>query len=116
MSHETCVAFDGIEFRTRNFGRLGVAALYDRSIRLSAAHFGWFNEVSSTGLTPVDLEILRAVLMRQSNDQALAGAAMLRQSFIDLLTSLVGASLTERLLRTVEPPEGRGESAQDNGA
>ncbi len=97
-------------------GRLGVAALYDRSVRLSSLRFGWLAELGAASQAPVDLELLRAVLVRQSNEQVLACAAMLRQSFNDLLTSLVGASLTERLLSSVEILEGGGESAQDTRA
>ena len=97
-------------------GRLGVAALYDRSVRLSSLRFGWLAELGAASQAPVDLELLRAVLVRQSNEQVLACAAMLRQSFNDLLTSLVGASLTERLLSSVEILEDRGESAQDTRA
>ena len=97
-------------------GRLGVAALYDRSVRLSSLRFVWLAELGAASQAPVDLELLRAVLVRQSNEQVLACAAMLRQSFNDLLTSLVGASLTERLLSSVEILEGGGESAQDTRA
>ena len=69
-------------------GRLGVAALYDRSVRLSSLRFVWLAELGAASQAPVDLELLRAVLGRQSNEQVLACAAMLRQSFTDLLTSL----------------------------
>ena len=94
-------------------GRLGVAALYDRSVRLSSLRFRWLAELGESSQTPVDLEALRAVLVRQGNEEVRAGAAMLRQSFNDLLTSLVGASLAERLLAVVETLPGRGESAKE---
>ena len=94
-------------------GRLGVAALYDRSVRLTSLRFSWLAELGESSQTPVDLEALRAVLVRQGNEEVRAGATMLRQSFSDLLTSLVGASLAERLLAVVETLPGRGESAKE---
>ena len=87
-------------------GRRGVAALFKRSILLTApAHASlvpphW--DVDTEG----DFDSLRAVLKQQSVANAIATNVALLQQFVDLLASLIGASLTERLLQSVidNPP------------
>jgi hypothetical protein len=87
-------------------GRRGVAALFKRSLLLTApehtslvaAHW----EVQAEG----DFEALRVSLKQQSVADAIATNGALLQQFIDLLTTLIGKSLTERLLQSVldNPP------------
>jgi hypothetical protein len=48
----------------------------------------------------VDFDALQANLAQQSSDIAAAASGALFQSFHDLLTTLIGGSLTERLLRS----------------
>ena len=87
-------------------GRLGVAALFKRSVLLTApAHTSlvaphW--EVEKEG----DFESLRASLKQQSVANAIATNGALLQQFVGLLTTLIGESLTERLLQSVldKPP------------
>ena len=82
-------------------GRRGVAALFKRSLLLTvpehtslvAAHW----EVETLG----DFESLRATLKQHSGADAIAINGALLQQFIDLLTTLIGESLTERLLQSV---------------
>jgi len=81
-------------------GEQGVAALYERSLHRAGA--------AATGLVapekiqrPMDLVALRAVLAQQSSAQAVAMGSALLQTFHDLLATLVGPLLTERLLRSV---------------
>ena len=53
-------------------------------------------------LAPGDFALLRETLAQQSSgDAAAAVQAGLLKTFLDLLTSLIGAELTERLLRSV---------------
>jgi hypothetical protein len=87
-------------------GHRGVAALYNRSLKLSARTHPWLGVVPPGALSAVDPSALKAVLVEQSVAQAIAGGDTLFRSFRDLLTSLVGASLTERLLRSIwgRPP------------
>jgi hypothetical protein len=53
-----------------------------------------------------DFDALRASLKQQSVANAIATHGALLQQFIDLLTTLIGKSLTERLLQSVldNPP------------
>ncbi|CAM5791493.1 hypothetical protein [Rhizobacter fulvus] len=95
-------------------GALGVAALYKRSVHLSRSAYGWLPDSPSGPATSMDAGPLVAALAQQSAaDAALAGARLLR-NFHDLLVTLIGPSLTERLLRSVWVNFMSGPSAQDN--
>ncbi|MDO9286713.1 MAG: hypothetical protein Q7U26_17620 [Aquabacterium sp.] len=77
-------------------GPRGVMALWQRSLHLTAAAHPW--------LAALDLLLLaKAVGQRDAGDAAAAVNALLR-AFHELLASLIGESLTERLLRTVWSP------------
>ncbi len=87
-------------------GRRGVAALFKRSLLLTvpahtslvAAHW----QVETAG----DFESLGASLKQQSVANAIATNGALLQQFVDLLVSLIGESLTQRLLQSIldNPP------------
>ncbi|HSI60036.1 MAG TPA: hypothetical protein VLA16_20935, partial [Ideonella sp.] len=82
-------------------GPRGVAALFKRSLFLAAPSHAWL-DVAQEGVRPaLDLTELRGALARQSAAEAAAGSALLLATFATLLASLIGASLTERLLRPV---------------
>lgn len=76
-------------------GTRGVVALYQRSLHLSMASHPWL-AVKTNGGGPVNLQTL---LAQQSAADAAAGGSTFLHTFHSLLTSLIGASLTERLLR-----------------
>jgi hypothetical protein len=92
-------------------GKGGVAALHKRSLYLTRAAHPWLVTVQTA--TPVDFTGLQAALALQSSTEAAAAHGALLQTFHDLLTSLVGASLTERLLRPVWDQLTGGDAAQD---
>lgn len=78
-------------------GQGGVAALYRRSLQLASAKRPWL----TTGPDEAggdDFAALRTALSRRSGSEAEAGHAALMAIFNGLLTSLIGASLAERLL------------------
>jgi hypothetical protein len=95
-------------------GTRGVAALYNRSVRLTAVEHPWLPDASSGVLAAIDLSALKAALLRQSAESAAAGGNALFQTFRELLASLVGAALTERLLRSVWTPSSGASPAQDH--
>lgn len=82
-------------------GRGGVAALYKRSLSLTAPAYPWLAGTYDGVQTSIDLAPLRSVLMHQSSASVAAAGGALLQTFNQLLASLVGTSLTERLLRPV---------------
>jgi len=83
-------------------GRRGVAALYARSLTLTAVVHPWLAQgYPGAQAAAIDPTALKAALAVQPAMEALAGGAAVFQSFHALLASLVGASLTDRLLRPV---------------
>lgn len=82
-------------------GQRGVAALHRRSLHLAARSHPWLAGAMADDPASQDWAILKALLSRQTSADAAAGGAAFLQSFNDLLGSLVGPSLTERLLRSI---------------
>jgi hypothetical protein len=95
-------------------GHRGVVALYNRSLTLAAARHPWLATGHRGALAAIDASALRAVLVRRQPAEAAAGGGALLQSFRDLLSSLIGASLTERLLHPVWAPTTDTETGQDD--
>lgn len=85
-------------------GPRGVLALYNRSLQLAAARHSWLASAHAGALAPLDLPALRAALAGQAAAEALQGGQALLQAFDDLLCSLIGASLTDRLLGSAWGP------------
>jgi hypothetical protein len=97
-------------------GHRGVAALYQRSLKLTLPSHGWLADGLSNhaGLTAdIDTEALRAMLMQQSAAEAAEAGNALFREFRNLLASLIGGSLTHRLLRGIWGPPPAGSPAQD---
>jgi hypothetical protein len=88
-------------------GHRGVAALFNRSLKLAADRHPWLAVARGGALDAVDASVLKAMLLQQTAAAAADGGAALFHCFHDLLASLVGAPLTHRLLHAVwDPPTG----------
>jgi len=97
-------------------GHRGVAALYNRSLHLTAAAYPWL-AIGHQGVpAAVDAQALRAALVQQAAAEAAGGGVALFQSFHDLLASLVGAPLTDRLLHSVWARSPGASPAQDTSS
>ncbi|NRF65697.1 hypothetical protein HLB44_01735 [Aquincola sp. S2] len=94
-------------------GTRGVAALYRRSLHLTAATHRWITVQPEVLPPEMDLAGLQSMIALQSSADAAAGSTALFQAFHELLGSLVGPALTERLLRTVWADASSGSPAQD---
>ncbi len=90
-----------------------VTVLFMRSIHLIEPAHPWLAGMHSGMQTKVDLEALRTTLVQRDSETAAAAAGALLQTFYELLASLVGPSLTERLLHSVWENSLSGPSAQD---
>ncbi len=95
-------------------GHRGMAALYSRSLKLAAVAYPWLASAASGVLADIDLAAMRTVLLQQTAEQAAAGGSALFETFRELLASLVGAALTERLLRSVWTASSDASPAQDH--
>ncbi|MDO8420212.1 MAG: hypothetical protein Q7S90_09260 [Rubrivivax sp.] len=94
-------------------GHRGVAALYNRSLKLTGAAYPWLAASHQHLLTAADLAALRtALVQREAGDAAASGSALFH-TFHDLLASLVGASLTTQLLGSVWARPAVASPAQD---
>ncbi len=82
-------------------GHRGVTALFNRSVKHTAARFPWLGQDPQDALAVVDPSVLKAALLLQTAAEASAGVDALFQSLHDLLTSLIGSPLTDQLLRSV---------------
>lgn len=82
-------------------GSNGVAALYHRSLYLNAKTHPWLAHERSFDTFSLDLAALRGLLASRDAAEAAAGSSALIETFTELLASLVGASLAERLLGPV---------------
>jgi hypothetical protein len=87
-------------------GRRGVAALFKRSVLLTAPAHPSLVAAHWDVETGGDFESLGASLKQQSIAHAIATNGALLQQFVDLLITLIGESLTTRLLQSVldNPP------------
>jgi hypothetical protein len=98
-------------------GRAGMAALFKRSLYLARADQPVLTALVDVEIAPGDFASLRETLTQQSSpDAATAVQAALLKTFLDLLTSLIGAELTERLLRPVRDTPSSGEAVQDTSS
>jgi hypothetical protein len=84
-------------------GQRGLAALYKRSVHLASRDHAWLPG-SREGVSPppaMDVTALTSELSQQTPAAAAAAGGQLLQTFCELLISLIGPSLTDRLLRPV---------------
>jgi hypothetical protein len=82
----------------------GVCALYQRSLHISLAQFPWLDSVHATALDAGEFDALRKALSEQASTSAATAQNSLLEVFCDLLSNLIGESLTERLLTDVWNP------------
>jgi hypothetical protein len=79
----------------------GVAALYQRALYVSRSTYPSLTAVREDALRPGEFAALQLMLSQQPVARVAATNGALLQSFCDLLSNLIGLSLTERLLRSV---------------
>jgi hypothetical protein len=85
-------------------GPRGVAALFDRTAHAVGARHAWLGHARQNPAAGLDVAPLQALFAQQSGEQALAGANDFLMTFHELLVTLIGAALTERLLRSAWGP------------
>lgn len=97
-------------------GQRGVVALFNRSVQLAADGQGWLLAVRQASETDLPLPAIATVFGAQDAEVAIAtGDAQLR-ALHQLLGSLIGASLTERLLQPAFSPAHRSSPTQDSSS
>ncbi len=94
-------------------GQGGVAALYKRALHLARNDYPWLAAAYDAAAAPGDFSSLRAALCGQDAATAAAAHDTLMRTLNDLLVSLIGPSLTERLLKPASQPHSAGTAVQD---
>jgi len=94
-------------------GGLGVAALYKRSLHLTRVAHPWLPGPHDDPGGLDNLDVLQRALASQTASIAAAANTALLVNFHDLLSSLIGPSLTERLLGSVLDKPSTEHAAQD---
>ena len=92
-------------------GHRGVAALLGRSVHLTRADYPWLTAPHESTTERIDLAFLQSTLSQQTSDTVVAINGALLQKFAELLSNLIGVSLTERLLRPVVDVHSTGDAA-----
>lgn len=95
-------------------GQRGLEALLKRSLHLASATQAWLTVGAEAFDLKADLNELMAALSMQTPELAARGGGLFLEQFHQLLTALVGPSLTERLLRSVWATFLSGSFAQDS--
>lgn len=94
-------------------GRRGVAALYKRSLHLSAIEYPWLANIAQGGSEPGDFSALEQAIGQQAAAHGAAAHAAVLKKFREMLANLIGESLTERLLQPVWTNVANGLDEQD---
>ena len=81
-------------------GQRGVLALFKRSVHLTAEAHPWLGASGQGSATELNFIALENLFARQTAAAALSCGNQLLLTFHQLLASLIGASLTERLLQS----------------
>lgn len=97
-------------------GQQGVVALYRRSLHLCASTHPCLSGTYESMQPGMDLTELKSVLVQQSEAEALFFGEAFLKTFYELLTTLIGPSLTARLLRAVWENSLSGSPAQDTSS
>jgi hypothetical protein len=76
-------------------------ALFKRSVSMTRAAHPWLALMQGEIEGSNDFAALQVALSEQASEEAAAGNSAVLHRFIDILTSLIGESLAERLLSSV---------------
>ena len=95
-------------------GQQGVVALYRRSLHLCVSTHPRLAGIYDSVPAAMDLRTLTSVLVQQSEADALFFGEVLLTTLYELLSTLIGPSLTTRLLRGVWEPSLSDTPSQEN--
>lgn len=91
----------------------GFESLYARSVFLSQANFPWLSGSCASAQSDAWLADLKNRLQGQLPAQAILANSLLLLTFTDLLASLIGEALTERILNSAWDHNTRNRIAKD---
>jgi hypothetical protein len=83
-------------------GRRGMVAIYRQALNLTHGEFPWLTTVSDSETSFDNFVPLLAALEQQTSATIAAANLALHRTFNSLLVSLIGESLSERLLASID--------------
>ena len=89
-------------------------ALIKRSIHLQHANYPVLKTIHAIKILPNGFPALHAVLVKETDTNAVSINSALLNTFYELLINLIGAALTEQLLQPVFETPSNGDPVQDN--
>jgi len=94
-------------------GQRGMSALYARAVHLAAVQHPWLAQAVGADDVAADFSPLAKAAAEQPPDAAIAAITALFETFDRLLVTLIGASLTQRLLQPIRDVPSAGATRQD---
>jgi len=94
-------------------GQRGVETLTKRCLHLQKFHYPSLKTISDEKILLSDFHALHSVLINETNTNALLINNALLNTFYELLSNLIGASLTLQLLHSVVDTPSNGNAEQD---
>lgn len=103
---------------TRKFSPLlgpsSTSVLLERSLHANHASYPWLPPPDQAGAAEPPFRALQASLERREQRDVLAATRALMDSYIDLVTTLIGSRLTEQFLRSAFPGEADNRNTEEN--
>ncbi len=97
-------------------GARGVDVIFSRALHQTSSAFPWLAIAEDHGDIALRLASLKAHFAGQETATAAQGSSALLSTVTELLASLIGEPLTERLLDSVWPPPASPASEQDTAS
>jgi hypothetical protein len=91
-------------------GQRGVGALFRRTLHLIRHDYPWLSASHESMADPIDFTALHSTLSQRNTANVVAANGALLEKFLEQLVSLIGGSLTERLLRAVVETHSTGDA------
>ena len=95
-------------------GANSVLLIFERSLDNNLATFSWLPTVATPSQPDTSVERLRISMAARSTDDILAAHRAILTTFIDLMTTLIGARLTVQFLRAAFPADSAGSTTEEN--
>jgi hypothetical protein len=94
-------------------GASSVLLIFGRSIENNVATFSWLPVLVMPTQADAAVELLRASLATHPAADAMAAHRAILATFIDLMTTLIGARLTVQFLRAALPADSAGSTTEE---
>lgn len=94
-------------------GQRGVTALFKRSLHMARADYPILKNVVGAAILPGEFGALHAALAKETSENAVLINSTILNTFYELLTHLIGSTLTQQLLNSVFDTPSSGDPAQD---